>query len=168
MNVTHRTTLIVLAWLRSGRAWGRAAAAAAAAAEEKKAKDQEQKAKDDEPKPANEYERIAADLIRFQDDVAATLKTVKDEASAKAAVPKFDGYRKRVLDIRTRSETAGNPDDAARDAMMKKYGERLKASSDAFTQEHKRIESDAKLAKIMSEPLKKLAVFESGHGETKK
>ena len=117
--------------------------------------------RDPEPTPANGHEQLAADMAKFTDDVAATLKAVTDEASAKAAVPQFDEYRKRVLALRETTGKLGRPDAATRDAMMAKFGPRLKASAASMAKEQKRIEADAKLAELMAGPLAKLQVFES-------
>ena len=146
MATVNRTSLILVALLAFSFAVN-------GAAEEKKSKDV--------PTPANDHERLAADMIKFTDDVTAVLETVKDEASAKASDPKFDAFHKRVLKLKERTTKLGKADDAVLEAMLKKYGPTLQASNEAMVKQHKRIEDDAQLAALMKSNLDKLKVFES-------
>jgi hypothetical protein len=126
--------------------------------EDKASKPGEQK---ELPKAANETEEVFVDLIGCMGEVSATLKTVTDEASAKAAAPKFDRYRERLLKIKDRSVKANQGDMAVLEAATKKYATHLQAAMGDCKKEQDRIEKDEKVSRLMAEPLKKLEVFES-------
>src|SRR5688572_11899497 len=143
MTNATRASLIVIALLTL-------TAAASGAAEEKQSKDL--------PLPANAHEQLAVDMIGFLQDVTAVVVTVTDKASAEASGAKFDAPRARAIKLWDRTGKLGKPNDAVRDAMMKKLGPRLQESTKAMMKQRQRIEDDEQLAALMKPNLDKLKV----------
>jgi hypothetical protein len=111
--------------------------------------------------PANALEKIAAEMIPFIDGVADTLKTVTDEATAKAALPKLTQAAKDGAKLRDATQKAGKPADDVMAKVMEKYGAQLRASSQRLLGEVQRVRSDAALEKVVGKAIDDLQLFQA-------
>ena len=111
--------------------------------------------------PASALEKIAAEMIPFVDGVTDTLKTVKDEATAKAALPKLTQAAKDGAKLRDATQKAGKPADDVMAKVMEKYGAQLRASSQRLLGEVQRVRSDAALEKVVGKAIDDLQLFQA-------
>jgi hypothetical protein len=95
------------------------------------------------------HEDVAKDMISCMKDLTAALKDVKDEASAKAAVPKITAIRDRMLKIDEETKKMGEPPAAEKEQLTKKYESQMDEVGKAFFAEMTRVASDPKLAPAM-------------------
>src|SRR5262245_48764512 len=76
---------------------------------------------------SNSPEGMMKDTLGMMNDMTATLATIKDEASAKAAIPKLEELAKKGEEIKKRADelkTKISKDDE--EALKKKYEPQLK------------------------------------------
>lgn len=88
---------------------------------------------------ADNHEKLAEDTITAMDDCAAVLKTIKDEASAKAASSDLEAIAVRMKEIEERADALGEPSEEDRVSLNEKYQERLMAAISGLTNERLRI-----------------------------
>ena len=111
--------------------------------------------------PANAFEKIAVEMIKFVDDLNKTLNTVTDEATAKAALPKLEQAKKDVDKLKEATEKAGKPADDVMAKVMTKYGMQIQNSSAVMMANYQRIHGDAKLEAIVGKAMDELQLFQA-------
>ncbi len=108
--------------------------------------------------PATHAELMEA-MTDFSRDLAAVLKTATDEKTAKAAVPKLEAARQRVIELRDATEAIGPMNDLTRQELMSRHGADLQSAMAAVTAEVERIKKVPALGAILGEPIESLSVF---------
>jgi hypothetical protein len=108
--------------------------------------------------PANDYERVAEQTVKILDDAASALVPVKDEATAKAALPKLAAAKKEADEMRESVAKLGAPSEAVQAAMMSKYAKRIEASYLKLASEQQRVRTDPALEAIVGKPLDELGL----------
>ena len=117
--------------------------------------------------PANNYERVAEQTVKILDDAASALVPVKDEASAKAALPKLAAAKKEADAMRDSVAKLGAPSEAVQAAMMSKYAKRIEASYLKLASEEQRVRTDPALEAIVGKPLDELGLVKAAKVEEK-
>lgn len=92
------------------------------------------------------HESVMKDTISCVKDATAVLKTVKDEASAKAAQPKMQKIGERMKKLRDEMEKMPKPTAAQDEQLKKKFDTELTKTMSDFAGEMMRISMDSKLA----------------------
>ncbi len=85
------------------------------------------------------HEKLVKDMIKVFKDGAATLKTIKDEESAKAAQPKLKKLGAALKDIRARGQKLGKPQGDTEEQLKTKYKGQIEASQKEFSKEVMRV-----------------------------
>ena len=91
-------------------------------------------------KGSNSPEGMMNDTLGLMNDMTATLATIKDEASAKAAIPKLQDLAAKGEDIKKRAEalkTSMTKDQE--EALKKKYEPQLKEATEKLMKETFRV-----------------------------
>jgi hypothetical protein len=117
--------------------------------------------------PANDYERLAEQTVKILDNVTGALVAVKDEASAKAALPKLAAAKKEADEMRESVGKLGAPSEAVQAAMMSKYAKRIEESYLKLAGEQQRVRTDPKLEAIIGKPLDELGLVKAAKVEEK-
>src|SRR5437879_5822024 len=89
-------------------------------------------------------EQAMSDTLDKMKEEVAVLKTVTDEASAKAAAPKLKAIHEELAKSAKNTATPPSPDEAAK--LVEKYGKDLAEVTQQMTAEMTRIGSNPKLA----------------------
>jgi hypothetical protein len=71
------------------------------------------------------HESLAGEAISTQKDLLATLETVKDQETAKAAKSKLQALATKMKDIEARQTKLGTPNEAQFKAIGDKYGKEM-------------------------------------------
>jgi hypothetical protein len=108
--------------------------------------------------PATHSELMTA-MIDFSRDVTALLKTATNEQTAKAAVPKLEAARERILQLRDVTEAIGPMNDPTRQQLMTQHGTDLQSATTGMAAEIERINKDPALKAILGQPIEDLSVF---------
>jgi hypothetical protein len=91
-------------------------------------------------KGANTPDGIMQDMLGMMNDMTATLATIKDEASAKAAVPKLEELAKKGEELKKRADelkTKVSKDEE--EALKKKYEPQIKEATEKLMKETFRV-----------------------------
>ena len=98
----------------------------------------------------SKHEQVMDDQLDLMEEMVDVLKDVKDEASAKAAVPKLEDLKKRGEEIQKRAKEIGDPSEEEEKALKEKYEERMdKIMKDMFA-EMTRVMADEKCREVLA------------------
>jgi predicted phage-related endonuclease len=111
--------------------------------------------------PANEYEKLAEQTVSILDRATAVIGPIKDEASAKEAVPNLETLKKEIDDMKAAVPKLGQPTDEQQAAMMSKYAKTLETSYLKLVAEETRVMKDPALAAIVGKPLMSLGLVKA-------
>jgi hypothetical protein len=84
-------------------------------------------------------EEVAKAYIKFMEDVTKVLSTIKDKASAKAAVPRLKKLGARGESLRKRREKLDLTDDKEQKKLDKKYGKKFRKAKADLGKERQRV-----------------------------
>ena len=90
----------------------------------------------------NSPDGIMQDTLGLMNDMTATLATIKDEASAKAAIPKLQDLANKGEEIKKRAEAMKTANKLSKDdeeALKKKYEPQLKEATEKLMKETFRV-----------------------------
>ena len=96
-------------------------------------------------------EAVAEDGMANMKELVATLDTVKDEASAKAAKPKLEKLVKQMNEIKERQTKLGDPTEAEMKSLMEKHGDEMEALQKKMVTVMMRIQFDPEIQKVLSD-----------------
>jgi len=91
-------------------------------------------------KGSNSPDGVMQDMLAMMNDMTATLATIKDEASAKAAIPKLEDLAKKGEELKKRAEelkTKVSKEDE--EALKKKYEPQIKEATEKLMKETFRV-----------------------------
>jgi len=111
--------------------------------------------------PANDFERVAEQTAGVIDRIIDALTPVKDEESAKAALPKLDALKKEIAQLKETAAKLGQPSEPELAAIHAKYAPRIQASYFKLAAEQKRVREDLALEPILGKPLDELGIVQS-------
>ena len=77
------------------------------------------------PKSQGPHEKVMIEMIAWFNDAAEILEGVKDPASGKAVIPKFDKHYAKLGYLLKRHEEMGDPPKDEETALEKKHGEAM-------------------------------------------
>lgn len=97
------------------------------------------------------HEKVAADSIPVLRDMAATIETIKDEASAKAAKPKLEAIAKKMKSLKERRNKLPAPTEADIKAMLEKYGDEMEAIQRRMLAGMMTIQFDPKIQAVLGD-----------------
>jgi hypothetical protein len=86
------------------------------------------------------HEAVTRDILTTQKELCAVLDEVKDDASAKAAVPRVKAISDKLKTLQQRSNALGPPPAAIRNALHDKYFKELREATDAIQQNFARLD----------------------------
>jgi hypothetical protein len=98
----------------------------------------------------NKYEKVMDDQISLMEEMVDVLKDVKDEASAKAAVPKLEDLKKRGEEIEKRAEEVGEPPEDEQKALKEKYEEQMEEVMKEMFAQMSRLMADEKIRNALA------------------
>ena len=111
--------------------------------------------------PANDFERVAETTLAIINRITEALTPVKDEATAKAALPKIEALQKEVVQLKEAAAKLGQPSEEVQKAMQAKYAQPTVAAYLKCAAEQKRVREDLALEPILGKPLDALGLFQS-------
>jgi hypothetical protein len=82
---------------------------------------------------------IVKDIVETLDKITSTLATIKDEGTAKAAVPDLRKAAARFKELRGEAEKARPPSNEEADRLKKEYRDKIKMSKGKLDAEVKRV-----------------------------
>ena len=97
-----------------------------------------------ESKPT--HESVTKESIDKMQQFADVLKTIKDEASAKAARPKLEKIKKEMDELKKKADTLGNPPPEVKKKLEEKYKKDMEKVSGELAGQMMRIGMDPKIA----------------------
>jgi hypothetical protein len=104
------------------------------------------------------HEKLVVQMIGTLDKFNGILETVKDDATAKTALPKLQELVPVVKQLRDGAEKIGEPDAKMRDALMAKYGEKVITAASKNNQEQQRILEIDGMEKLLGKVLEDLSL----------
>ena len=97
------------------------------------------------------HESLAADSVKAMKELVATLDTIKDEASAKAAKSKLVSLSQQMTKINERQAKLPAPTEADVKAMESKYGKEMEELQPKMVAAMMRIQFDPAIQKELSD-----------------
>lgn len=97
------------------------------------------------------HESLAAESMPVMRDMVATLETVKDEASAKAAKPKLEAIAKKMKAIDERRRKLPAPTEADIKAMLEKHGDEMEKLQEKMIAVMLPIQFDPKIQAVLGD-----------------
>jgi len=97
------------------------------------------------------HESLAADSVKTMKELVATLDSIKDEASAKAAKPKLVSLSQQMNKINERQAKLPTPTEADVKAMESKYGKEMAELQPKMVAAMMRIQFDPAIQKELSD-----------------
>jgi len=92
------------------------------------------------------HESLAAEQVSTMNDFVATMDTVKDVDSAKAAKPKLKSLMEKMTDVQKRMEKLPAPTEAQVKAMDAKYGKQMEEAARKMQASMFKVVSDPRIA----------------------
>lgn len=96
-------------------------------------------------------EDLADDSLSAMKQLEATLATVKDEASAKAAKPKLQELADELNDINARMDKLGAPSEDEMKSMIDKHGKEMEQVQEKMVGHMLRITFDPKIQAVLDD-----------------
>lgn len=97
------------------------------------------------------HESLAAEVVPVMREMADTISTIKDEATAKAAKPKLERIAAKMKDLNTRREKLPAPTEAQTKAMIEKYGKEMEAAQRKMMGSLMAISGDPKIQEVLKD-----------------
>jgi hypothetical protein len=104
----------------------------------------------------SKHEAAISDRLSYVKKLTAVLQGVKDEASAKAAVPKIEAIAKDMKALMEDMEKMGEPSKEEMEKLTKKYKSDAEKAGLDLMKEMARISTDPKLAAVLGGAMKNL------------
>lgn len=99
------------------------------------------------------HESVRADTLSTMNDIAATLKNVTDEASAKDAASKLKSLGEKLKKLKADDEALGKWSDEDEKKWMTAHENDFKASMDEFMKQSMRVMMDPKLSPALKDAM---------------
>ncbi len=101
------------------------------------------------------FEKVMEDQTEIETEFVAVLKSVTDESSAKAAVPKLESLAERMREVQAREKALGEPTEEDMKRVVEKALSGSVKSAPSSFQEIIRIQQRPELAQIIKPALTK-------------
>ena len=99
------------------------------------------------------HDSAMSDMIAAMEELNTVLDGVKDEPSAKAAVPKIEALTRQLQAIGQRVEKLGEPSEAKQKELMAQYGKRMEQLGPKIAGNMMRISTNPKIAGHLQAPM---------------
>jgi hypothetical protein len=102
------------------------------------------------------HETVLSDTVSNLKKMVVILQSVKDEASAKAAIPKLQSISKEMKALDEEKKKMGEPSKEVLEELAKKYKDDYLKTLKALNDETDRIRKDEKIMAVLQKPLNEL------------
>ena len=104
------------------------------------------------------HDSLTQESLNLMKEMTALVKSVTDEASAKAAEPKFEALGKKAQEIKDAMEKLGPPSPEVQKELETKYMAQMQAAGQEMSQAMMRLTASPELMQQVSQAMQKLQV----------